>query len=245
MTHQNKITSQTRIDVCVLTSEGFDGKKITQDLQAALSQPVETLNYPALEQLQKQNNLPNILLLCTQDSADKIDQILSKLENEHTGIIVLISAQSHQHQLKYLTLGADVCIETPLNIPYLKAQIARLQVRVKQIRTLDRLILEANQTWRLNRDSWLLTAPNRRATMLTPTEYAAIELLADIGHTKPVSRHLIAQTLKREMCENYEKYINTLISRIKRKVLIETGCQLNIKAYRSEGYVITNKIKII
>ena len=74
--------------------------------------------------------------------------------------------------------------------------------------------------------------------------YTLIDVL--LNHSpNPVSREVLAESLGRDGCENYAGHINTIISRLRKKVREHTDEDIEIKSYRAKGYSLYTRVSYL
>lgn len=155
------------------------------------------------------------------------------------GIIMISASDTVDDKVKAVEMGADIYLNKPIDLRYLDACVRSLCRRIHQEKTIKKLVAEIEPIWKLDPKNWLLIAPNGEKVELTATEYELVKLLVNNDH-KPVKRQEVAKYLNRENSEGYDLAINTMISRLRKKVLKSTGHALSVRAYRGEGYVMVS-----
>lgn len=170
--------------------------------------------------------------------------IRNLLQPKDRGIMIFSSPNQSEQKLEALNAGADMYMDLPIDPPLLEASLNNLFKRIQQIQSIDQLIVQADKPWQLSLNSWQVLTPDGIEINLTATEFTLLQTL--VHHKKsPVSRYHLAEILGRHQCENYERYINTLISRLRHKLNQNTHYPANIKACRSKGYQLTTLFHIV
>lgn len=159
------------------------------------------------------------------------------------GIIMFSGSEAVSDKVNSLHRGADVFLQKPVDLNYLRASIIRLRDRLKKMGVGHDAHQEDKQgetPWILNTTKWSLDF-NQISVMLTPSEFKLLDLLVENGD-KPASTAWLGQMLHRDEYQNYDNVISTLISRLRKKVKLQTQEDLVIKAYRAEGYVLLSDV---
>ncbi len=159
------------------------------------------------------------------------------------GIIMFSGSEAISDKVNSLHRGADVFLQKPVDLNYLRASIIRLRDRLKEREADHKSAVSSNNSevpWVLNSTKWSLDY-NQTSVMLTPSEFKLLDLLVDSGD-KPASTAWLGQMLHRDEYESYDNVISTLISRLRKKVKTQTQVDLLIKAYRAEGYVLLSEV---
>ncbi|WP_178861452.1 response regulator transcription factor [Thiomicrorhabdus cannonii] len=186
---------------------------------------------------------PDIVILdITLPDASGLDLISHFRTDSQIGIIMLSGSDASGDKVEALTRGADIYLEKPVDLPFLKASVIRLHQRLQQSQVAPLLAEQTEEPlWTLNSQSWSLDFNHQIKVRLTPSEFKLLDLL--LSHNgKPASSEWLAQKLNREAYDSYEKVISTLISRLRKKIKDETQQSLIIKAYRNEGYLLVSRI---
>ena len=181
----------------------------------------------------------DLVLLELSAIKTRTSEIVQHLQHtRERGILVFSTPQQADQKLEALTAGADMYIDLPVVPPLLEASLNNLFKRVQQIQSVNTLIEQADKPWLLNNHTWQVTTPDNFKIHLTATELTLLQNLIE-QKKKPVSRYQLAKELGRQQCDNYERYINTLISRLRHKLNQDTEYPANIKASRGQGYQLT------
>ncbi|MBD3755228.1 MAG: response regulator transcription factor [Gammaproteobacteria bacterium] len=188
---------------------------------------------------------PDIVILdITLPDTSGLDLITHFRAHSQIGIIMLSGSDASGDKVEALTRGADIYLEKPVDLPFLKASVIRLHERLHHAQSQAGSAPADQPTdalWTLNSQSWTLDWNQQIKVRLTPSEFKLLDLLLS-QNGKPASSEWLAHKLNREAYDSYEKVISTLISRLRKKIKDETQQALIIKAYRNEGYLLVSRI---
>lgn len=172
------------------------------------------------------------------------EELISEIRKSTQAAIVLLASRlASQKKVELLSVGVDVVLDEPIDLPYLKAVIERLQTRKRQLVVLEQFIDRAASDWYLSLENWLLISPQGTEVELSATEFKILSTLVE-NSNQLVSREELAKRLGRDRCQNYAGYINTTICRLRKKVYDQLDCEICIRAYRSKGYLLTTPVKV-
>lgn len=187
---------------------------------------------------------PDVCLLdASQYSSDLLSLIAQVRAQSSLGIIVLLANHEQSFSAELLAHGADVVFDKAVRVPLLSVAVERLYIRVAQLNALQSLIDQAAPSWELDQLTLCLKSPDKEVISLSAIEFKLlIKLHEHFG--QPVSRYDLACFLGRERCENYESYINTLMSRLRRKIREHTEYTFEVKACRGAGYRLGTQMRV-
>ncbi|MFI3223429.1 MAG: winged helix-turn-helix domain-containing protein [Methylococcaceae bacterium] len=96
--------------------------------------------------------------------------------------------------------------------------------------------------WRLSKTNYNLYTPNKTKIKLTVREFKLLELL--FQSTLMVSKHEIQHIIIGHNCDTGDQRIAVMITRLRKKVLQQSSCQLPIKSDYTNGYVFAGPCSI-
>lgn len=165
------------------------------------------------------------------DGIDLADAL--RKSRPQVGIILLASSASTDHRINDAKANADYYLVKPIQLDLLSAHIAALSRRLIQ-----------PIKWRLNLMQRHLTAPNGSAKKMSELEMTLLELLArNAGQV--VRRPVIASAFGSNWIDYDERHLDQLVSRMRKRWLIQTGEQLPLKTEHGQGYRFCVDIQII
>lgn len=160
--------------------------------------------------------------------------------NTDLGIIILTAQSGIEQRLQGYSAGADIFLVKPIHMAELVAAITNLAKRHT-----ERTPQPASSV-----DTWLLCHANRRLVSpegveirLTGKEFDFILLLAEAGG-QVIKRRQIISSLKYPEDEYDGRAIDSLLLRLRRKIIEQTGKESPIQNAHSVGYCFSSHISI-
>lgn len=150
------------------------------------------------------------------------------------GIVMLTARGETTDRIRGLSEGADAYLSKPVDIDLLAATLYSLARRLQAS-----VPASPRNAWRLDSDGWCLLSPAGGAVALTQTESRVLAplLLAD---NKVVTRDALIGALT-ENIHGYDPHrLDSLIHRIRKKVLRVLGIPLPLNAVPGQGYVLVS-----
>lgn len=163
--------------------------------------------------------------------------IARRLGKSHpsVGIVMLTGRTGVTDRVLGLESGADI---------YLAKTVERREL-VSAIRAVARRVAMASEkpgTWMLEAEGMKLTAPNAASVGLTRQEFMLLQVFARAYGGEATRRKLI-EGLGHDFLTYDERRLETLISRLRRKITKEMGHDNLIRTLRTEGYLLTVPLK--
>ena len=154
--------------------------------------------------------------------------------NYAMGVIILTAHGEAEDRLKGYESGADVYMVKPVDCRELTSAIRNLCSRLgnhdtKQIATIE------NNSWRLDRESWVLLTPKNEKITLTSKEMQFISILARSAGTM-VRREFLLTELGYNDDEYANRAMDSLVRRLRRKIETQTSIPSPIKTAYTGGY---------
>lgn len=161
--------------------------------------------------------------------------------------IIMVTARGRVEErvLGYAT-GADIYLVKPVDYSELEAAIrALLRGRRDSPAPIqpDGYKIAQQTVWRLNVLARRLTAPSGARIDLTHTEVDALCCLHE-GRGQPVSRIEIAARLEGGTGQIHNRYIDQIISRLRRKIASRSGHEAPLRSAYGQGYFLTQTIEL-
>lgn len=146
------------------------------------------------------------------------------------GIIIVSARGQPQERVKALTLGADAYLVKPVFLPEMLALINQLA---------QRLATNSETFWQLNPLKHSLKTPSGVEIALSISETAILACLLE--HNGFQTKERLQKTLTPYLEQHYDfSRLDTLICRLRQKVLHTTGTQLPLQTLRNKGYQLTD-----
>lgn len=145
------------------------------------------------------------------------------------GIVMMTARGRVDDRVSGFEVGADNYMVKPVVLRELVAVIKGLARRLNGSATEP-----AGEPWSLDPVEWAIVAPNSVSVPLTAAEFSVLEvLMASPG--RPVTRGKLLEALG----NTNRASLDSLLSRLRRKVAPTSGLPLPIKSVRAVGYVFT------
>lgn len=154
-----------------------------------------------------------------------------------TGIVMMTARARVEERILGYETGADVYLVKPVDFGELIAAIrATVRHRGAVPSSGAGNLRQPPLAWRLELTSWRLVAPSGASVRLTRAETQALACLTE-EPGKPVSREVIGQRMGKVADQLGEhRYVDQIISRLRRKITAELGWEPPIGAAHGQGY---------
>lgn len=162
------------------------------------------------------------------------------------GIVVTTARSRVEDRILGYETGADVYLVKPVNYRELAAAITAVK------RHLARATSSAEDpasdedpaplAWQLDLATWRLMTPTGAAMLLTRSEMNLMDLLSR-KPGEPVMRHLIGMHMGKSDQLRDHRYVDQLVSRLRRKVIAELGWEAPIGSSQGQGYFVPGTFK--
>lgn len=157
-----------------------------------------------------------------------------RMESPSLGIVMLTGRGETPDRVRGLSEGADAYLSKPVEIELLAATLHSLARRLRG-RT------EGAGTapgWRLDSDGWCLVSPSGSNVALTKSERRLCQcLMESVGRVVP--REVLIATLTDNAYDFDPHRLDSMLHRLRRKVVDSCGEPLPLAAVHGEGYVLT------
>lgn len=149
------------------------------------------------------------------------------------GVVMLTGRAAANERVRGLSQGVDAFLARPVDEAVLIATLHSLGRRLAPRRN-----GAVAQRWQLECDAWMLRCPGGIGATLTRNERAVLRCLFGTPGRLVHREHLIA-ALTPEVFDFDPHRLDSLISRLRRKILRATGVPLPLATVHGEGYVMT------
>ncbi|PKO82188.1 MAG: hypothetical protein CVU19_03045 [Betaproteobacteria bacterium HGW-Betaproteobacteria-13] len=162
------------------------------------------------------------------------------------GVVLLTSMTSIESRIKGLMDGADAYLTKPVDLRELAATVLSVHRRIATRRpeagdeteSGAPSITQTSATWSMSIDGWVLMAPNALGVSLTGSERLFLTCL--FSHLNEVVRREVLVEAMGHRADYYLSHrLDMLVSRLRKKVLHETGVALPLRAVRGLGFSLT------
>ena len=181
-----------------------------------------------------EREVPEIIILDAglpdQDGFTVARQLRARFPN--IGIVMLSALGQNTDRIRGLSEGADAYLSKPVEIALLAATLHSVARRVLSA-TESAL---AGPHWRLDVDGWCLISPSGKSAALTSTERRVLmRLVSSAG--KLVSREQLIAVMTDNIYDFDPHRLDSLIHRLRKKVVSECEVALPLVAVAGAGYV--------
>lgn len=163
-----------------------------------------------------------------------------RAHDKQLGILFVTARALREDRLTGLKAGADAYLSKPVDIDELALLLRRLSERERAAPAPQTPTTPPTGAWQLNSHGNYLLTPGGAQVRLSINETRVLQvLLQHPGETAPFSRLATALGL---LPEEYDKHrLEVIISRLRDKVLRETGSPLPLLTQRSVGYLFATR----
>ena len=140
------------------------------------------------------------------------------------GLIMLTGCGALPDQIRGLTYGADAYLAKPAGVKLIAATLISVARRLKA---------QTAARWRLGESGWQLISPGGRELQLNEAERRILQCLFDAAG-RVVSKSQLADCMDDEHYDFHR--LETVIYRLRKKVLAQCGLPLPISAVHGIGY---------
>ncbi|WP_158881508.1 response regulator transcription factor [Rhodanobacter sp. L36] len=149
------------------------------------------------------------------------------------GIVMLTGRSETTDRVRGLSEGADAYLSKPVEIDVLVATLHSVARRLRP--SMPRAA--AAGTWKLDSDDWLLIAPSGERVILSKTERRLLEELMKQPN-QVVVRDMLIGAITDDVVAFDPHRLDSLIHRLRRKVLAAVGEPLPLNAVHGQGYLL-------
>lgn len=148
------------------------------------------------------------------------------------GIVMLTGRSENADRVRGLGEGADAYLSKPVEIDVLVATLHSVARRLRQT-----LAGPAGGAWRLDSDDWLLLSPSGGRVILSKTERRLLEEFMKQPN-QVILREALISALTDDILAFDPHRLDSLIHRLRRKVLSTVGEPLPLNAVHGQGYLL-------
>lgn len=159
-----------------------------------------------------------------------------RAERSDIGIVMLTGRGEKVDRVRGLSEGADAYLSKPVDMDILAATLYSL---ARRLRVSDRAaaLPSASEAWRLDADGWCLLSPVGGMVALTKTEGRLLGAFMQRPN-QVVSRNELISLFAANVYDFDPHRLDSLIHRLRKKVLNVLGEPLPLNAVHGEGYVL-------
>jgi DNA-binding response OmpR family regulator len=173
---------------------------------------------------------------------DQSGYVLAQYLRANTGlaVIMLTARSSVDDKIQGYDSGADLYLVKPVDCRELSAAIASIVKRVRRPEAVKPVI---QKYWTILAAQWKLRTASDVQITLSVKELKFLELLAATpGH--PVLRKTVLETLYQRHDYHTGRSLDSMVRRLRAKVMSETGAAIPIRTVHSVGYSFAGVITV-
>ncbi len=189
---------------------------------------------------------PDLVLLdITMPGGDGLTFAAMMRASSAIPIIILSGKGSMVDRVVGLEVGADDYVAKPFELRELLARVRAVLRRAKPV-----MAAEDPAVGRVARFAGLVLTPSHRlvatgageAIELTGAEYNLLAAMVDRAN-RVMSRDAIADVTRKDGWDAFDRSIDTLVSRLRRKLAVHVDAAQLIQTVRGEGYVLAAEVR--
>jgi DNA-binding response OmpR family regulator len=163
-----------------------------------------------------------------------------------SGIIMFTGRSERELRIQGLKDGADAFLVKPVDPEELEATLISVRRRLSSTKTETpwHATRPIPVQWRLDRTRHALTGPNSKVCKLSEGEALLLAALLTASNQQATRETLVAEFHHHDKSLN-GRHIETLVSRLRGKVLTEIGLQLPVESVYGKGYVFSDHAQVV
>lgn len=194
-----------------------------------------TFGYAASLESQLEKSRPDLIVidagLPDRDGFEMTRQLHARMAD--VGIVMLTARGENADRIRGLSEGADAYLSKPVDLDVLTATLYSIARRLRISSSGN----AARAGWRLDADGWCLIAPSGGMVALSKTESRLLTPLMERPN-QVVTRDDLISALVTNVYDFDTHRLDSLIHRLRRKVLKVLGEALPLNSVHKEGYVL-------
>jgi len=156
------------------------------------------------------------------------------------GIIMLTALNQEANRIMGLEGGADAYLVKPVSLREVLASVRRLHQRIAMVPPPS---ADAGETWAVDALNWTLISPDGKRIRLTGTEFRFISLFLAVPPGCVITYDEIFRAMGRGASEATVHSMESVIARLRRKMLKESGRALPLRASHGKGYSLQVRVR--
>lgn len=162
--------------------------------------------------------------------------------NYQMGIIILTARSGIDDKLKGYQSGADAYLVKPVDCRELAAVILSVAARMQAATPVEASTIPSTEGWQILLTQWELRHGQSLAISLSQKELRLLELLAAQPGSAVQKRTILALLYQRDDFHS-SRSLDTLIRRLRAKVLSQLGLEIPLRTVHSVGYCFAGEIR--
>jgi len=165
--------------------------------------------------------------------------IAERLRSSHPrlGIVMLSARTTMAERIKGMNTGADIYLGKPVEMDELVAAIRSVARRTAMIQS-----EEPTNAWLLETNALCIHAPDGNTIELTLIETQLLKAL--IANESAASRKMLVEAIGYNYLDYDERRLESLISRLRRKLAPHDGGESPLRSARGKGYLFIGRLRL-
>ncbi|SFD95621.1 DNA-binding response regulator, OmpR family, contains REC and winged-helix (wHTH) domain [Marinobacter sp. DSM 26671] len=168
-------------------------------------------------------------------SGEGIVTQVRRIYGYQAGVIVLLRDGGPKSRIRAMNVGADACLERPVDLEELEAVAWQIYQRLR----LSNSTIDDTGAWAFYPGSGVLASPNGQRINLTGSESRVISALAE-NCGRVVNRQTLIDIMAPGGAPEDTRRLDVVVSRLRAKVKSKSGNELSIKTFRNMGYALSD-----
>lgn len=204
-------------------------------------------NADKLWELTKHNSIDLFLLDLNLPGENGLNLTRIIRKESDVGIIIITGKTSETDRVVGLEVGADDYVVKPFSTRELLARVRSVLRRTKGSVYPDVKQGQTGQNiaefldWRLNLDAHHLMSPDESDVDLTTAEFELLRVFVECPN-RVLSRDFLLDRVHGREWAGYDRSMDGIVSRLRRKIKLPAGFPALIKTIRSAGYMFTPNV---
>lgn len=229
-----EVTSQSPLHVLILEDDDLLRDRVLVPHLRQFGFQVEAIGRASDLDARLHQQLPDIVVLDIGlpdlDGFEVARTLRAKVAE--IGIVMLTARSEPHYQVRGLSEGADAYLAKPVDIDVLAATLYSLARRLHPASAAS-----ADHGWRLGADGWCLLSPDGHPVALSQLESRLLAPLIE-SPNRVVSREALIQAVTANVHTYDPHRLDTLVHRIRKKVIRVLGTPFPLNAVPGQGYVL-------
>ncbi len=198
----------------------------------------------AMRRILERESVDLVILDLTMPEEHGFDVLSAIRKTSNAGVIILTGTGDPIDHVVGLELGADDYVPKPCDMRQL---LARVRSVLRRIRPQTEGDLDIGGSviefdgWRFDPAARQLFSPDSSEVALTTAEFDLLTALVD-GANRVLNRDQLLDITQNRDWSPYDRSIDTLVSRLRRKLEADPKAPKLIKTVRGVGYLFTSKV---
>lgn len=240
-------SSNDKQTILVLDDEADILDEVCETLSEEGFHTLSAENADQLWELTQHNSIDLFLLDLNLPGESGLDLTRTIRNVSDVGIIIITGKTSETDRVVGLEVGADDYVVKPFSTRELLARVRSVLRRTRGSVYPDVKQSQAGQNvvefldWRLDLDAHYLKSPDESDVDLTTAEFELLRVFVECPN-RVLSRDFLLDRVHGREWAGYDRSMDGIVSRLRRKIKLPAGSPALIKTVRSAGYMFTPNV---